>query len=191
MLQSIYVGKINVAREELNALTLDVNYDQSIGSFGDLSFKTSWTKNLKHVQQTYPTDDPIDLLDSGYNNRDPIWRGNASAGWSKGNWVTTLYANIIGPTPNNLAWTGGDPDCDSQANRCSEVGTYTTFNASVNWQATSDLGLSFIVTNLTNKMPDMDVQNYPGSSGAPFNDAFDPYGRAYYLEARWNFGKKD
>ena len=61
----------------------------------------------------------------------------------------------------------------------------------MNWQATSDLGLSFIVTNLTNKMPDMDVHNYPGTSGAPYNDGFDPYGRAYYLEARWSFGKKD
>ncbi|GAA5010107.1 TonB-dependent receptor plug domain-containing protein [Pseudoluteimonas lycopersici] len=186
-LQSIYVGKINVAREELNALTLDVNYDQSIGNAGDLSFKTSWTKNLKHEQQTYPTDPVIDLLNSGYNNRDPIWRGNASLGWSKGDWVTTLYANIIGPTPNYTSWTTSA----CQTSRCEESGSYTTFNASVNWQATSDLGLSFIVTNLANKMPDMDVQNYPGTSGAPFNDAFDPYGRAYYLEARWNFGKKD
>jgi outer membrane receptor protein involved in Fe transport len=186
-LQSIYVSKINVAREELNALTLDVNYDQSIGSMGDLSFKTSWTKNLKHEQQTYPTDPVIDLLDSGYNSRDPIWRGNASVAWSKSDWVTTLYANVIGPTADNYAWTHTACITD----RCSEVGTYTTFNASVNWQATPDLGLSFIVTNLTNKMPDMDVQNYDGLSGAPYNsDMFDVYGRAYYLEARWNFGKK-
>jgi outer membrane receptor protein involved in Fe transport len=110
--------------------------------------------------------------------------------WKKSDWVTTLYANVIGPTPDYVSWTGAGT-CDSQHNRCTQVGTYTTYNASVNWQATPDLGLSFIVTNLTNKMPDMDVQNYPGSSGAPFNDAFDPYGRAYYLEARWSFGKKD
>jgi outer membrane receptor protein involved in Fe transport len=187
-LQSIHVGKINVAREELNALTLDVNYDQSIGSLGDLSFKTSWTKNLKHEQQTYPTDPVIDLLNSGYYSRDPIWRGNASVAWSKSNWVTTLYANVIGPTADNFAWT--HTSCIEE--RCDEVGTYTTYNASVNWQATPDLGLSFIVTNLTNKMPDMDVGNYDGLSGAPYNgDMFDVYGRAYYLEARWNFGKKD
>jgi outer membrane receptor protein involved in Fe transport len=187
-LASIHVGKINVAREELNAVTLDVNYDQSIGSFGDLSFKTSWTKNLKHEQQTYPTDPVIDLLNSGYNSRDPIWRGNASVAWKKSNWVTTLYANVIGPTADNIAWTD---ITNCYTSRCNEVGTYTTYNASVNWQATPDIGLSFIVTNLTNKMPDMDVQNYPGSSGAPYNsDMFDPYGRAYYLEARWSFGKK-
>jgi outer membrane receptor protein involved in Fe transport len=184
-LQSIYVGKINVSREVLNALTLDVNYDQSIGSFGDLAFKTSWTKNLKHEQQTYPNSQVIDLLNSGYNNRDPIWRGNASLGWNKDAWTTTLYANIIGPTPNYTSWT----TVACQFDRCAQVSPYITYNASVNWQATSDIGLSFIVTNLTNKMPDMDVHNYPGTTGAPFNDAFDPYGRAYYIEARWNFGK--
>ena len=184
-LQSIYVAKVNVSREVLDALTLDVNYDQSIGSFGDLSFKTSWTKNLKHEQQVYPTDPVIDLLNSGFNNRDPIWRGNASLGWNKSAWTTTLYANIIGPTPNYASWT----DSSCQFARCAQVSSYTTYNASVNWQATPDFALSFIVTNLTNKMPDQDVQNYPGTSGAPFNDAFDPYGRAYYLEARYNFGK--
>jgi outer membrane receptor protein involved in Fe transport len=95
---------------------------------------------------------------------------------------------VIGPTADNFAWT--HTSCIEE--RCDEVGTYTTYNASVNWQATPDLGLSFIVTNLTNKMPDMDVGNYDGLSGAPYNgDMFDVYGRAYYLEARWNFGKKD
>ena len=188
-LQSIYVSKINVAHEELNALTLDVNYDQSIGAAGDLSFKTSWTKNLKHEQQTYPTNPVIDLLDNGYYSRDPIWRGNASLAWSKSDWVTTLYANVIGPTGNNIAWSnlaGFDYPGGGR------VGTYTTYNASVNWQTTPDLNLSFIVTNVTNKMPDMDVTSYSGLVGSPYNgDMFDIYGRAYYLEARWNFGKKE
>jgi len=189
-LSSIHVGKINVAREELNALTLDVNYDQSIGSWGDLSFKTSWTKNLKHEQQTYPTDPVIDLLDAGYYSRDPIWRGNASLAWSKGDWNTTLYANIIGPTADYEAWTD---ITNCSASRCNEVGTYTTYNASVNWKATDDVDLSFVVTNLFNRMPDMDANNPAyGNSGAPYNgDMFDVYGRGYYLEARWNFGKKD
>ena len=82
-----------------------MNYDQSIGSWGDLSFKTSWTKNLANEQQTHPTDPVIDLLDAGYYSRDPIWRGNASLAWSKGDWNTTLYANIIGPTADYEAWT--------------------------------------------------------------------------------------
>ena len=38
--------------------------------------------------------------------------------------------------------------------------------------------------------PDMDAATYPGNSGEPYNSSnFDVLGRAYYLEARWNFGK--
>ena len=70
------------------------------------------------------------------------------------------------------------------------MGSYTTYNASVNWQATPDLQLSFITTNVFNKMPDMDVASYNGFSGAPYNsDMFDVYGRGYYFEARYSFGK--
>ena len=188
-LNSVYTGKINVASEVLDALTLDVNYDQSIGSLGDLSFKGSYTKNLKHEQQTYPTDPVIDLLNSGYNSRDPIYRANASVAWTKGDWNTTLYANYIGPTADYEAWTD---ITNCYTSRCNEVGSYTTYNASVNWQATSDLDLSFVVTNLANRMPDMDANNPAyGNTGAPYNEnMFDVYGRGYYLEARWNFGKK-
>ena len=60
----------------------------------------------------------------------------------------------------------------------------------MNFAVTEDLKLSFLVNNLANRMPDMDVTYYPGSSGAPYNSSnFDVLGRAYYLEARWNFGK--
>ena len=62
----------------------------------------------------------------------------------------------------------------------------------MNWKATNDLDLSFVVTNLANKMPDMDARNPAyGNNGAPYNSSmFDVYGRGYYLEARWGFGKK-
>ena len=187
-LRSIFVGKVNVASEVLSAITLNVNYNQGIGSLGDLSFKGSWTKNLKHEQQLYPTDPVIDLLDSGYYSRDPIYRANASVSWKKSDWVTTLYADYIGPTANYIAWTDAT---NCTFSRCGEVSSYTTYNASVNWQATDDLDLSFVVTNLFNKMPDMDLSSYSNASGAPYNgDMFDVYGRGYYLEARWNFGKK-
>ena len=62
----------------------------------------------------------------------------------------------------------------------------------MNWDVTEDFKLSFLVNNLFNKMPTMDRMNYPGSSGSPFNTGnFNPYGRAYYVEARWNFGKAE
>jgi len=40
-----------------------------------------------------------------------------------------------------------------------------------------------------NKMPPID-RSYPGSETSPYNDYnFDVYGRAYYLEMRYAFGK--
>ena len=46
------------------------------------------------------------------------------------------------------------------------------------------------MNNVANRMPDMDVTSYPGSSGEPYNTSnFDVLGRAYYLEAKWSFGK--
>jgi len=187
VLQTVHVTKINVARETLDAVTMDLHYLQSLGSWGDLNLLGSWTRDLKHEQQTYPDDPTIDLLNNGYYSRDPHYRANASLGWSKGDWTTTLYANYIGPTGNSIAWN--DPR-GFDAPGGGHVGSYTTYNATIQWDVTPDFQLSFITTNLFNRMPDMDTRSYTGLSGAPYNsDMFDVYGRAYYLEARWNFGK--
>jgi iron complex outermembrane receptor protein len=187
ILQTVHVNKINVAREVLNVLTVSSGYQQSIGAWGDLSFKGSLTRNLKHESQTYPTDPTINLLDNGYYSRDPHTKANASVAWKKNNWTTTVYGDYIGRTGNSIAYNnlsgfeypGGG-----------YVGSYTTYNASVNWAATPNLEVSFISTNLFNKMPTMDVRSYNGFSGEPYNsDSFDVYGRGYYLEARYSFGK--
>ena len=98
-----------------------------------------------------------------------------------------MYANYIGPTGNSIAWN--DPR-GFDAPGGGHVGSYTTYNATIQWDVTPDFQLSFITTNLFNRMPDMDTRSYTGLSGAPYNsDMFDVYGRAYYLEARSNFGK--
>ena len=51
--------------------------------------------------------------------------------------------------------------------------------------------VSFLVTNVFDKQPDMD-RSYPGTTGSPYNGFnFDVLGRAFYVEARWNFGKSE
>jgi iron complex outermembrane recepter protein len=158
----------------------------------------SWTRNLKHQFQQYPGDPSIDLLQDPYNSYDPHTKANASLAWSKNDWTTTLYANYIGPTPNYRATLNQAGSVDRNGNDiggynnpgAKRLASYTLFNASVNYNVTPDLQLSFLVNNLTNRQPDMDVSYYPGSSGAPYNTYnFNALGRAYYLEARWNFGK--
>lgn len=185
---SIFVSKINVAQRQLNAVTGSVNYLQAMGGLGDLTLSASYTKNLKHDQQTYPTDPIVDLINDPYWSADPKWKGNASLGWHIGPVTTTLYANVLGQTPNyrsqltpgGYAYPGAG-----------QLPTYAVYNASINYDLTPDLKLSFLVNNLFDKMPDMD-KTYPTTTGSPFNSQnFNALGRAYYVEARWNFGKAE
>lgn len=185
--QSIYVSKVNVAQRTLNAVTVDMNYRQDIGAWGSLLMSGSWVRNLKHEFQQYPTDPMVDLLNDPYWSTDPKYKATASLGWNKGAWTTTVYANYLGPTPNYRATLTPAGYAYAGAGK---LGSYTTLNASVNFNVTEDLKLSLLVNNLANRMPDMDVNSYPGSSGAPYNSSnFDVLGRAYYLEAKWSFGK--
>ena len=184
--QSIYVSKVNIAQRTLDALTVDMNYRQDLGNAGALLLSGSWARNLKHEFQQYPTDPVIDLLSDPYYSTDPKYKATASIGWNKGAWTSTLYANYLGPTPNYRATLTTDGYDYAGAGK---LGSYTTFNGSVNFDVTDDLKLSFLVNNIANRMPDMDVTSYPGTSGAPYNSSnFDVLGRAYYLEAKWSFG---
>lgn len=196
--QSVFVSKINVANRKLEAVNVGMNYLQPIGSFGELAFSGNWTRNIKHLAQTYPTDPVADLLNDPYYSTDPKYRANASLGWHMDRFNATVYADHIGPTPNYRATLQPEDAVDPWGNPiggyanygADRLGSWTTYNASLGFDVTPDLELSFMVNNLTNKMPDMDVHSYPGTSGAPYNGSnFNPYGRAYYLEARWNFGK--
>ena len=186
-LDKISLKKVNVARESLNAVTVDANYRQDLGSFGALNLAGSWTRNLKHELQEYPTDPVIDALNDPYYSTDAKYKANASAAWHKGRWTTTVYANYLGPTPNYRATLH---ESGYELAGAGRLGSYTTVNGSVNLDLSEDLKLSFLVNNIDNRMPDMDVASYPGTSGAPYNSRnFDVLGRAFFPEARWGFGK--
>ncbi|MBS0460096.1 MAG: TonB-dependent receptor [Proteobacteria bacterium] len=198
VIQKISIQKVNVAKETLNAVTLDANYRQDLGAYGTLNMGGSWTRNLKHEFQQYPTDPIADALNDPYYSTDPKIKASASLGWNKDRWTTTLYANYIGQTPNYRAslnklgtvdkW--GKPIDGYNNYGAAKLGSYTTLNGSVNFAVTEDFKLSFLVNNLANRMPTMDVSGYAGNTGAPYNSSnFDVLGRAYYLEAKWSFGK--
>ena len=194
-LDRLYTPKVNVAQQRLEAVTASLNYMLDIGAAGSLAFAANYTNNLTHKLTPTPEDAEIDLL------RDPyyMWiydayaktRTDASVAWSKDRWTTTLYANRVGETPNYLAYSGGGYDYEhSSGERAGKWGAYTTFNASVNYRATDALQLSLMVNNLANKMPDNQASNYPGTSSTPYNNYFyNPYGRAIYVEAKYQFGK--
>lgn len=196
--QSVFVSKVNVAKETLNAITVDSGFRQDLGAYGSISLSGSWTRNFKHIYQQYPTDPDVDALNNPYYSTDPKYKADASLGWNKNRLTATVYANHIGPTPNYRASLNdigakdkfGNPIDGYNNYGARRLSSFTTINGSVNFEVTDDLKLSFLANNIANRKPDMDVTYYPGSSGAPFNSSnFDVLGRAYYLEAKWSFGK--
>ncbi len=182
----IFTPKINVSNQRLEAVTASFNYGFAIGRYGDLNLRSSYTQNLSHEYQQYPEDPIIDLLNDPYWSSDPKRKAEASLTWRRGDWASTVYANWRDKTPNYRAWistTGYD------APLAGKLGSTTTYNWSLAYNPTPGIDLSLMVNNVFDKMPPYDA-TYSGSSGAPFNSYnFDVYGRAIYLEMRYNFGQ--
>lgn len=184
-IQTIYTPKVNVAREQVNALVSNFRYLMNMGTYGALAFNASYSDILKHDRQPYPNDPSIDLLRNPYYSTDFKTKVNASATWTVDRWSSTLYVNRYGSTPNYLA---------SVLNNYTAPGTgklppWFLYNASVTYNPLDNLALSFIVNNLFNNMPPKDF-SYPGTSGSPYNGQnYNVYGRSFYLEANYKFGK--
>ncbi|MEY2169258.1 MULTISPECIES: TonB-dependent receptor domain-containing protein [unclassified Rhodanobacter] len=183
-ISGITTPKVNVSREQVNAINAHFDYGMEIGAYGKLVWAASYSDLLKHSYQDYPQDAPIDLL------RHPGWstdfksKANASLTWMKDKWSTTLYVNRYGRTPNYLA-SHLDNYTDKGTGR---LGAWTLWNASVTYNPMKNLGISLQVSNLFNKMPPVD-NSYPGTTWGPYNsDNYNPYGRAFYLEANYKFG---
>lgn len=182
----IVTPKLNVANEQVNAITANFSYVQDIGYLGQLAMNASYSDMLKHTYQDYPTDPAVDLLrhpgPPSYNT-DFKSKANASLTWSKSEWSATLYVNRFGRSPNYKA---------TQLDGYDQPGTgklpaWILYNASVTYNPMKNLGLSLLVNNVFNKMPPVD-HSY-GNTGTPYNtDNYNVYGRAIYLEANYKFG---
>lgn len=185
LINQIYTPKVNVSNEQVNAISASANYLQNIGRWGKLSFTTSYSDMFKHTYQAYPTDPVIDLL------RRPNWstdfksKVNGSVTWiPTEQWSGTVYFNRYGRSPNYLA-TAND---NYTAKGTGKLPAWILYNASVTYKPTKNLGLSFMVNNVFNKMPPLD-RSYPGTTGTPYNTSnYNVYGRAIYIEANYKFG---
>jgi len=194
VLDEIYTPKMNVARQNLQAVTANAKYLQDIGRFGSLQFSANYTNMIKRELQAQPGDEFQDLL------RDPyaMWiydsyakvRADGSVAWAIGDWTTTAYANYIGKTPNYMAYLGNGYDyVHSSGYKAGKWGSYTTYNLSVNYRAMENLTFSLMVNNVFNKSPDGQRYSYAGTTGVPYNNyLYNPYGRAVYVQAKYNFG---
>ncbi len=181
---NISTPKLNVANEQVNALTAAFNYAYDFGRFGTLSYNMSYSDELKHTYQDFITDPKLDELRHPNFSTDFKTKVNASLTWGKGDWSTTLYVNRYGRTPNYLAQLNDN----YTAKGTGKLGAWILYNASVTYTPVKNLGLSFLVNNVFNKMPPQD-HSYPGTTASPYNSLdYNVYGRAMFLEADYKFG---
>jgi outer membrane receptor protein involved in Fe transport len=184
-IQEIDTPKVNTANELVNALVANLSYLQDVGSFGALTFAASYSDVLKHTSQAYPGDTHVDLLRHPAYSTEFKTKVNGSVTWSKDKWSATLYGNRYGSTPNYAA-TQAD---NYTAKGAGKLAPWITYNASLTFNPVDNLALSFLVNNLFNNMPPED-HTYPGNTSSPYNEEnYNVYGRGYYLQATYKFGK--
>lgn len=194
-LVSVFTPKVNVAKQKLELITASANYMWDIGNWGALNFSANYTSKRKHKLQTDPSQPFIDLINEPNANwvydSGPKWKADGAIGWAIGKWTSTLYANMLGSTPNYLAYANDDFGyVHSSGARGGKWGTYTTFNLGVDYEAMENLKLSFQINNVANKMPDDQAHNYPGTSTTPYNSAlYSALGRSVFAEIRYDFSK--
>lgn len=183
----IYTPKVNVSNETLDAISAGFNYTFGIGSFGELNTNLGYTNILQHKQQQYAGDPYIDLLRNPAYSTDFKTKLNASLTWRRDDWSATLYATRYGNSPNYLASI--DVATPYQKSGEGTLPAWVIYNASVSYSPIPNLKLSAVIDNLLNTMPPRD-NSYPGTSSAPYNQYnYNVFGRTFFLEANYKFGK--
>ena len=180
---SVFTPKMNVANETVNAFVAEGRYAVNLGKYGSLDFQVAWTDMLTHTNVVYPGDPTINAL------TDPTWstefksKVNGSVTWNLHNWISTVYFDRHGASPNNAATEGGysNPGAGS-------LHPWTVTNLTTRYRWSSRLELALSVLNLFNVMPPED-HTYPGITSSPYNNTnYNVYGMSYYAQLSYQFG---
>ncbi|OZB62174.1 MAG: TonB-dependent receptor [Lysobacterales bacterium 14-68-21] len=182
----IFTPKVNVSKEVTNNIIAHASWLTDLGSYGSLLLQGSYSDTFKHTRQAYAGDPNIDLLRNPYYSTDFKTKGNATVTWSKNAWSASLYVDRYGSSPNVYSTLTATSKSSPLAGT---LAPWILYNASVRYQVSSALQVSLLVNNLFNTMPPVD-HTYSGSSGTPYNvNNYNVFGRAFYLEANYKFGK--
>ena len=191
-IQSVTVFPINIANERVSGVLASLSYRYDMGRWGDLTFQSQYNVTLKHSYQQFPQDPVIDLLRDPYYSTEFKTIANGSITWNIDKFSTTVFGTRYGKTPNYYAGintTGYATPCTTSGYiECpGTVAPWMLYNASVAYNVTDDIKVSAIVNNIKNSMPPKD----PTYTAAPYYNflTYNPYGRAYWLEIDWRFGR--
>jgi outer membrane receptor protein involved in Fe transport len=190
-IQSVVVLPINIANEHVSGILASANYRYDMGRWGDLNLSGQYNVTLKHDYQQFPDDPTLHLLNEPYYSTEFKTIANASVTWNIDKFSATLFGTRYSSTPNyraQFAPTGYDTPCTTGYVACpGKVAPWFIYNGSVSYNITDDIKVSGIVNNIRNTMPPKD-STY---TAAPYYNflTYNPYGRAYWLEIDWRFGR--
>lgn len=177
--------KVNVAREYLNAVITELSYSHSIGAYGSINARTSWSDIMTHRQQLLPGDPFINLLrEPGYST-DFKSRVDGSVTWLSPMqaWGVTVYGIRDGASPNYVA----TQDNSYNSPGAGRLGPWIRYNLSATYSPIKNLALTLEIDNVFNKMPPLD-RSYPGYISQPYNALnYDVMGREFMVEATYKF----
>ena len=186
-LAQVNTPKINVSQEVLNVLVFGINYTWATPAAGDFIFEGSYSNTLKHDFIQFFGDPTINYLESPFYSSEFKTKENMSITWNFHDFGTTLYVERYGRTPNNLAQQVPEGYEQPGAGR---IGTWTIANLSAKYEVLPGLIVSANADNIFNKMPPTD-NSFPGTTLQAYNEFnYNVYGRTYFFEANYKFGKK-
>jgi len=182
----ISTPKMNVAEEALDVGLLQLHYTVDAGKAGTFTLEGAYSDILRHSVTLLPGDLPVNLLDSPFYATEFKTKENLSIGWQKNKCGATLYVERYGRTPNYLASLTVAGYASPGA---ADVGTWTLANLSARYELSPGLTVAANAVNLFNKMPPLDSSS-SGLSSQPFAiQIYNNYGRSYFVELSYRFGK--
>lgn len=193
-IEGITIFPINIANEHVTGVVAGAKYAFEFGRWGNLALQSQYNVTMSHHFQQYPGDPTIDLLRSPSYSSEFKTIANASATWGIDKISATLLVTRYGRTPNyyaSLDPAGYAQPCSTTAagyTSCpGTVAPWIIYNGSVSYSVSDDITVSGVINNIRNKMPPLDrtYLAYPYYNILNYN----PYGRAYWLEVDWRFGR--
>ena len=183
-IQSVTVFPINIANEHVSGVLASASYRYDMGRWGELDATGQYNVTLKHDYQQYPEDPTIDVIRNPYYSTEFKTIANASLTWAIDKFSATLFAVRYGKTGNYASQLS---PAGYTATGADTLPAWLIYNGSVSYNITDDIKVSGVVNNIRNKMP----PNDPTFTALPYYNQFNynPYGRAYWLEIDWRFGR--
>ena len=173
----------NVAVRTLNGIDLAAQYGFDAGEIGDFAFSYLGTVTLESESQAFAGDTVFDcagLFGNNCGEPDPEYRHRLSGTWSKSDFTTQIVWQLLGSVDD-----GGILDDPVTTQVVDSIGTTHYFDVSVSKSFGENLTLTLGSNNVLDEDPPVIGDN--DEQANTFPSTYDPFGRAFFANARVNF----